>query len=96
MRSVLVSLLALATFTRAQDSILGTYFTPADDDNSKPTVVPDVSVIGESTITDSGNGDVGFMTIQTIPNPTTTQPAYVCPLVFLRPWLCLSLAPLNS
>jgi len=82
----LLSLLALAAFARAQ-SVLGTYYIPSDsssDGNDASHIVPEVSVIGVSTITDSG--DIGWMTIQTVPNPTTsttTEPACVLPLVAL-------------
>ena len=81
MRSLLASLLALAALTGAQ-SIVGTVFVPNDGSdgnggNNPSSVVPDVSVIGDSTITDSGDGDGGFMTIQTVPNPTTAEPGYV-------------------
>ena len=78
MRSLFVSLLSLAACARAQ-SILGTYYIPSDG-NGVSGIVPDVSVIGVHTITDSlnDNGDV------TVPNPTTTtEPACVLPLVAL-------------
>lgn len=86
MRSLVVSLLALAACARAQ-SIVGTYYIPSDGDNVSG-IIPDVSVIGLSTITDSSHddGDVGVMTIQTAPNPTTTttEPACVFPLVAIH------------
>lgn len=84
MRSLLVSLLALSAFASAQ-SILGTYFIPDNGNggNGESGVVPAVSVIGVSTITDSGG--------LTVPNPasTTTEPACVCPPVVLITCVCL-------
>jgi len=65
----LLSLLAFAAFARAQ-SIVGTYYIPNDGPSDGNDIVPDVSVIGIYTITDTA--DVGLMTIQTVPNPTTT------------------------
>jgi len=72
MRYLFVSLLALAACARAQ-SVVGTYYIP-NDGNNVSGVIPDVSVLGIATITDTSNdnGDGGVMTIQTAPNPTTT------------------------
>ena len=89
MRSILVSLLGFAAFTRAQ-SITGTYYTP-NDGNDESSIVPDVSVVGVSTITDSSNGDVGFMTIQTVPNPTTTTDQLACVLLLTALSPCVRL-----
>ena len=90
MRSLVVSLLALAACACAQYSIVGTYYIPSDGDNVSG-IHPDVSVIGLSTITDTSHndGDVGMMTIQTVPNPTTTTTEPACVLPLIAPPICV-------
>ena len=87
MRSLVVSLLALAACARAQ-SIVGNIPVGGNDVSS---ILPDVSVIGLSTITDTSHddGDVGMMTIQTVPNPTTTTTEPACVLPLVAPLICV-------
>ena len=85
MRFLFVSLLVLTAYAHAQ-SLGSIYYIPVGRN--------DVSgIVGVSTITDSGNGDIGLMTIQTVPNPTTTttEPACVLPLLALSILVFLSL-----